>query len=157
VNASVQIGIQQNKTSVIRFSVNYKSTMHKLTRQTICTTDKVDHGTRAIMAHSFKLIINPTSINFEVIRFNPLPCKYLIFKAIIIIKINRPVLHILKLKSEKTQRSGLYRGCSRTSHLKFRSVSFVLLAVWGRALSCKSNTPLVRSPGRFVEWPYEVF
>jgi hypothetical protein len=24
-------------------------------------------------------------------------------------------------------------------------VSFVLLAVWGRALSCKSNTPLVRS------------
>jgi hypothetical protein len=30
-----------------------------------------------------------------------------------------------------------------------RSVSFVLLAVWGRALSCNSNTPLVRSPGPF--------
>jgi hypothetical protein len=29
---------------------------------------------------------------------------------------------------------------SRPSHLKFRSVSFVVLAVWERALSCKSNS-----------------
>jgi hypothetical protein len=40
-----------------------------------------------------------------------------------------PTTHTNKWKSLGA-RSGLYEGCSRTSHLKFRSVSFVLLAVW---------------------------
>ena len=47
------------------------------------------------------------------------------------------------------ERSGLYGGCWNVSQPNFWSLSLIRLAVWGRALTCKSMIPSDSIPGRF--------
>ena len=80
---------------------------------------------------------------------NPQPRPLLQFLVLMKLASTYVLLQVAKMWKSHGERSVLHGGCWSVSQTNPWSLSLTRLAVWGRALSCKSIIPSDSIPGRF--------